>query len=72
MIVNHVTVFRFSSERVKLNCVTLNVNFESLYLKKLRMIHNKVVLFKHFCWNRFTVQNNFVLFYNQFAFVYIF
>ena len=40
--------FRFSSERVKLNCVTNSVKFEYLYLRKLSMIRNKVVWDKHY------------------------
>ena len=35
--------FRFSSERVKLNCVNLSVNFGYLYLKKLSMNRKKRV-----------------------------
>ena len=42
-----------------LNCVTLIVKFEYLYLRKLSMIGNKVVRDKHFYSNRFTVQNIF-------------
>ena len=37
------TAFRFSSERVKLNCVTLSVNYGYLYLKKLSMNRKKRV-----------------------------
>ena len=44
VIVNHVTVFSvfIGPWRVKLNCVTLSVKFEYLYLRKLLMICNKV------------------------------
>ena len=40
--------FRFSLERVKLNCVTLSLNFEYLYVNKSRMIRNKVMCDRHY------------------------
>ena len=64
--------FRFSSERVKLNCVTHSVKFEYLYLRKLSMIRNKVVSDKHYYSNRFTLRNIFLLCYSRFRLICIF
>ena len=67
--------FRFSSERVKLNCVNHSVKFEYLYiiyLRKLSMIRNKVVWDKHYYSNRFTVRNIFLLCYSRFRLICIF
>ena len=64
--------FRFSSERVKFNCVTHSVKFEYLYLRKLSMIRNKVVWDKHYYSNRFTVRNIFLLCYSRFRLICIF
>ena len=64
--------FRFSSERVNLNCLTHSVKFEYLYLRKLSMIRNKVVWDKHYYSNRFTVRNIFLLCYSRFRLICIF
>ena len=67
VIVNHVTVFSVSSERAKLNCVTLSVKFEYWYHKKLSMICNKVVWDKHYYSNRLNVRNIFLYCYSRFS-----
>ena len=55
------TAFSVPSEGVKLNHVTLHVNFDYQC--------NKVVRDKHYSFNRFTVRNNFIT--NDFCFVCI-
>ena len=63
----HVTVFSVFFVKVKVEFVSLSANFDYLYLYELWMIHNKVVWDRHYSFNRFTVRNNFLLFFNRFT-----
>ena len=64
-IFSHVTVFSVFFVKSKVEFVTLSANFDYLYLNQLWMIHNKVVWVRHYSFNRFTVRNNFLLFFNR-------
>ena len=67
VIFSHVTVFSVFFVKGKVEFVTLSANFDYLYLNLLWMIHNKVVWDRHYSFNRFTVRNNFLLFFNRFT-----